>query len=124
MVELYYGDRNIRPLDILVGHNRIYDRGGIPPLLNAFDRIYTTVVTPLVLSETGLRSIIYDFLFSRQDQGRTYTDINPEEFQRLKQFYEVNRDSVIGLTQRFEDLVYPVPAPIWPEEMGGSSPLS
>jgi hypothetical protein len=125
MLELYYGDRTMRPLDILVSYNKTYDRGGIPPLLNTSDRIYTTVVTPLVLSETGLRHILYDFLFSHQDRGRTYTDINPNEFQRLKQFYEVNRDTVIGLTQRFEDLVYPVPAPIWPEEMtSGTSHLS
>lgn len=118
MVELYYGDRSLRPLDILIGFGRIYDGGGIPPLLNGYDRIYVTAVSPAVLTQAALRKILYDFAFNRHDFGRDYADIHPNEVQRLKHFYEANKDTVIGLTQKYEDLCYPMPGLAWPKEMG------
>lgn len=117
MLELYYGDRTLKPLDILVAFNRIYDRVGIPPLLNGRDRIYATVVSPINLTETQLRRILYDFAFTNQDTGRDYMHIHPDEFQRLKAFYAANAETVIGLNHKFEDLCYPLPSVVWPEEM-------
>jgi hypothetical protein len=118
MLELYYGDRGLQPLDILVAFSRIYARLGIPPLLDGNDRIYATAVTPLELNETQLRKILYDRIFNTQDRGRMYTDVHPNELARLKRFYAANQDTVIGLTQKYEDLCYPLPAPVWPAEMG------
>ena len=117
MMHLYYGDRDIRPLDILVGFSRIYSRMGIPHLLDGEESIYVTAVTPLVMSELSLRSILHDYLYNRHDVGRDYQDIHPNEIQRLKQFYASNRDTVMGLTRKYEDLVYPAPAIQWPDHM-------
>jgi len=117
MLELYYGDRTLNRLNILIGFNRIYSRGGIPHLLEGGDRIYMTVVTPLVLNQSGLRRILYDYLYNRHDFGRDYQDIHPNEIQRLKQFYAANQDTIVGLVRKYEDLVYPVPAISWPSEM-------
>jgi hypothetical protein len=117
MVTLYYGDPTLRRLEILIGFNRIYSRGGIPHLLEGGDRIYVTVVTPLVLSAHSLRLILHDYFFNRHDFGRDYKDIHPNEIQRLKSFYAANQDTVVGLVRKYEDLVYPVPAIHWPEGM-------
>ncbi|MBZ0291920.1 MAG: hypothetical protein K8L99_05060 [Anaerolineae bacterium] len=117
MVELYYGDRTIRRLEILIGFNRIYSRGGIPHLLEGGDRIYVTLVTPLVLSEKGLRTILHDYLYASHDFGRDYRDVHPNEIIRLKSFYDANRDNIVGLMRKYEDLVYPLPGIAWPEEM-------
>jgi len=116
-MELYYGDRDIGPLDILVGFSRIYSRMGVPHLLDGEESIYVTAVTPLVMSEHSLRSILHDYLYNRHDVGRDYQNIHPNEIQRLKQFYEANQNTVIGLTQKYEDLIYPIPAIQWPEAM-------
>lgn len=117
MLEAYYGDRNLKPLDILIGFNRIYSRMGIPHLLEGWESIYVTVVTPLVLNEFSLRTILHDFLQNRHDIGRDYKDIHPNEIQRLKQFYAANQNTILGLTQKYEDLVYPLPAIQWPRMM-------
>jgi hypothetical protein len=109
MLEVYYGDRTLRRLDILVGFNRIYSRGGIPHLLEGGDRIYTTMVTPLVLNETSLRLILYDYLYNNHDFGRDYKDMHQSELDRLKNFYAANQNSVLGLMRKFEDLSYPDP---------------
>ncbi len=121
MVELYYGDRSMTPLDILIGFSRIYSRMGIPHLLDGEESIYVTAVTPLVLSQISLRSILHDYLYNRHDIGRDYQHIHPNEIQRLKGFYKANQDTVIGLTQKFEDLVYPVSKVEWPDSIEESA---
>ena len=118
MVEMYYGDRSMTPLDILIGFSRIYSRMGIPHLLDGEESIYVTAVTPLVLSQTSLRSILHDYLYNRHDVGRDYQNIHPNEIQRLKLFYKANADTVMGLTQKFEDLIYPVSKVEWPSSIG------
>lgn len=117
MLEMYYGDRSLRRLDILIAFNRIYSRVGLPHLLEGNDRIYLTVVTPLVMSQNALRRVLYDYLYNHQDPGRNYSDIHPNELYRLKRFYEANQETVVGLTKKFEDFCYPLPGPTWPAEM-------
>ncbi|MBN8621074.1 MAG: hypothetical protein J0L63_19330 [Anaerolineae bacterium] len=117
MLELYYGDRTMRPLDIMIGFSRLYVRPGIPPLLEGKDRIYATAVTPIAMSETAFRTMLWDFLYARHDMGRDYKDVHPNEFQRLKEFYEANRHTVVGLLKKYEDFCYPIPGPVWPENM-------
>jgi hypothetical protein len=96
---------------ILIAFNRTYSREGSPPLLEGSDRIYTTVVTPLVLSQTAPQNSVR-LLYNTQDSSRSYTDIHPNEVQRLKHFYIANQEIVLGLMEKHEDLVYPAPAPI------------
>jgi hypothetical protein len=107
MLELYYGDRNLRPLDILVGFSRFYSRMGVPYLLDGEESIYATAVTPLVLTEKSLRTILYDFLYNKSDRGRDYQFIKPNEIERLKEYNSANRNTVLGLSQKYESLVYP-----------------
>jgi hypothetical protein len=118
MLAAYYGDSTIRPIDILIGFNRIYSRMGIPHLLDGEESIYITVVSPIVLSALGLRAILHDHLFHRHDIGRDYQYIHPREVRRLKQFYAANRNTILGLTEKFDDLVYPASQVNWPEGKG------
>jgi len=106
MVELYYEDATMRPLDILIGFNRIYARMGVPTLLEGSEQIYTTLVTPLILSRKSLRSILYDHLFNQHDVGRDYKNIGQGELNRLREFYRSHEETIIGLSQKHENLVY------------------
>lgn len=117
MVEMYYGTRRMSKLNLLIAFNRLYSRIGIPPMLEGNDRIYMTVVTPLVLGERALRRILYDYLYNNQDAGRSYVNVHPNEIQRLKRFYDANQETIMGLTKKYEDFVYPLPGPTWPSEM-------
>jgi hypothetical protein len=117
MLEMYYGDRNMQPLNILVAFNHIYARLGIPPLLDGQDRIYAMPITPLILNRNTLRHIIYDYVYNRQDPSRSYKDLHPNEFRRLKHYYAANQGVAVGLTRKYEDLTYPVSSVVWPEEM-------
>jgi hypothetical protein len=111
MVELYYEDHTIKPLDILIGFNRIYARMGVPTLLEGSEQIYTTLVTPLVLGRRALRNILYDYLYHQHDAGRDYKNIQASEIHRLREFYNTHQETIIGLSRKHENLVYPAFGP-------------
>jgi hypothetical protein len=117
VVERYYGEPDVDRLDILVAFNRTYARLGIPPCLDGRDRIYTTVVTPLVLTAPMLRRILYDHLFHSQDRGRDYLDLGARQHERIKSFYAGNRETVMGLTTELDGLCFPKPSVRWPREL-------
>lgn len=117
LVTVYYGEPDVGRLDILVAFNRTYARLGIPPCLDGQDRIYTTVVSPLVLTAPMLRRILYDHLFRSQDRGRDYLDLGPRQHQRIKAFYAQNRETIMGLTTQLDGLCFPSPSVRWPREL-------
>jgi hypothetical protein len=117
LVERYYGEPDVRRLDILVAFNRTYARLGIPPCLDGQDRIYTTAVSPLVLTASMLRRILYDHLFRDQDRGRDYLDLDERQHRRIKTFYAHNREAIMGLTIERDGLCFPSPAIHWPREL-------
>jgi hypothetical protein len=106
MVELYYEDATMKPLDILVGFNRIYARMGVPTLLEGAEQIYTTLVTPLILNCKSLRNILHDYLYNQHDVGRDYKNIQSSELHRLREFYRNHEETIIGLSRKQDSLVY------------------
>jgi hypothetical protein len=109
MLELYYGDRSLKPLNILVAFNRTYGRMGIPTLLEGEEQIYTTLITPMVMSETVLRRILYDYVFNQHDPSRNYHNLDAGALQTLKRYYTDNENHVLGLTEKRGHLVYGMP---------------
>lgn len=120
VVERYYGEPDVGRLDILVAFNRTYARLGIPPCLDGQDRIYTTVVTPLVLTAPMLRRILYDRLFRSQDRSRDYLDLGARQHERIRSFYARNREAIMGLTTQIDGLCFPTPSIRWPRELQGA----
>jgi hypothetical protein len=111
MVELYYEDSTMKPLDILIGFNRIYARMGVPTLLDGAEQIYTTVVTPLILGRKSLRNILHDHLYNQHDAGRDYKNIQSNELHRLREFYRSHEETIIGLSRKHDSLVYAALSP-------------
>jgi hypothetical protein len=117
LVARYYGEPDVEPIDFLVAFNRIYARLGIPPYLDGRDRVYATAVSPLALTRTMLRRVLYDYLYNAQDRGRDYLDLSDRQLARLKSFYAANGETVVGLTRSIEGLCYVLPSVAWPEDM-------
>ncbi|MDX1838559.1 hypothetical protein DIZ81_11375 [Legionella taurinensis] len=110
MVELYYDDKALGELNILICNGRFYGRTGIPPLMGnlSSERIYATAVSPLLMTPTVLRRILYDYLYVNPPQGVHYRDISQDDLLRLKVYYEANKDKLLGLTQEYGQFIYPL----------------
>lgn len=117
MVEMYYDDRDLGELNILICNGRFYGRTGFPPLLGNLnsDRIYTTAVSPLLMTPTLLRRILYDYLYVNPPQGIHYRNISQDDLLRLKVYYQANKDKLLGLTQQYGQFVYPFEELVWPD---------
>lgn len=93
----YYGETNT-DTPLFIGNNKPSIGGQLPPFLSPGD-LYFTVSPTLYLNQTVWRNILFDHLFARQVTYRNYTDIDPDALRELREFYQTNQSSVIGVGQ-------------------------
>jgi hypothetical protein len=119
VVEAYYGEP-LKPVDIFIGFNRSRTAVLMPPLLGDRADLYFTVGLSFDFGEAQLRSILYDHLFARRGWHRDYGDLPEGTFERLQDFYALNRDHVLGLGRRDEDAAvwHPLPQVVLPQGWG------
>ena len=121
LIRLYYGygddEEPVPPVDVFISFNRTRTAGLMPPLLEGRADLYFTVGLSYDFSGRQLRSILYDHLFARRGRHRDYSQLPPEAFSQLQEFYQWNRDRVIGLGQRYESgaVYHPTPQVRMPE---------
>ena len=100
LLEMYYGE-NIPPVSFFItaAKPRVFD---MPLVTNGREDLYFTVAPSPYLSETQLRDILYDHLYSRPKQEISYDELEPEEWANLRQFYESHRHKTLGVGTRQE----------------------
>ena len=98
---LYYGEP-VDPVDIYVSFNRTRTATLMPPLLDSQADLYFTVGLSFDFDLPEFRSILYDKLFARKGQHRDYSELSPDAFAELRDFYQMNKGQVLGLGRRYE----------------------
>ncbi|WP_420643760.1 hypothetical protein [Candidatus Leptofilum sp.] len=98
LLEMYYGE-SIPPVDFFItaAKPRAFD---MPLVTNGREDLYFTVAPSPYLNETQLREILYDHLYTRPKKESDYKDFEPETWQALRQFYEVNKNKTLGIGTR------------------------
>ncbi|MFZ0549111.1 MAG: hypothetical protein WAM60_26930 [Candidatus Promineifilaceae bacterium] len=108
IVAAYYGEP-VAPVDIFIGFDRpaTFD---MPLIATGKEDLYFTISPSPYLDQQGLRSILYDHLFSRH-VSEHYPELSAESWQTLADFYARNRNHVLGLGKRSKDgsFWYPLP---------------
>jgi len=105
VIEHYYGTY-IEKADIFIGFEKfnVFDY----PLLGwGEESLYYTVAPSLYMSEMQLRNILYDYIYLRPVQDPDYFTMPSEDFETMRQFYEVNRDVTFGVGEMRGGIWYP-----------------
>jgi hypothetical protein len=95
LCEAYYG-RALEHVDIFISNNKLSVAGMRPPLMTLGD-LYFTVAPTLYLNRKQWRHILYDHLFARRGHYRDYRTLQPEVFEEMRSFYQVNLETVQGV---------------------------
>lgn len=107
LVRIYFGFDAL-PIDILIRSNEVRPSGGLTPLLTTHGTQLYFPVSPGILSfsEKVIRSIIYDYLFSRVLSKGTYDHrpITTKQSKEIRNFYFGSKDVVLGLGRRVGDI--------------------
>ena len=108
LVEAYYGEY-VEPVDLFIGFERpaAFD---MPLVATGNEDLYFTVSPSLYLDARTLRAILYDHLYSRR-VSETYTELSPQDWQALAEFYRMNRDHVLGLGRKHSSASFWYPLP-------------
>jgi undecaprenyl diphosphate synthase len=112
-IEMYYGEL-VDEVDFFIRPTILRDSDIQPPLISGNKTQMYFPISPFVsISEETFREIIYDLLYSRTI---TYglDDYNPNEISEfekewLKNYYKMNKSSIIGIGKKIGNLWIPLP---------------
>jgi hypothetical protein len=69
--------------------------------------LYFTVNPSLYLSQHQLRSILFDYLYTRCAPEPDYEDLSKEAIEEMRQFYKSNGESAFGVGVLRDGIWYP-----------------
>ena len=95
LIEQYYGEY-VEKADIFIGFEKfnVFD---YPMLGWGEESLYFTVAPSLYLNGRQLRNILYDFIYLRPVQDPDYFTMPEEDFENMRQHYEINREATFGV---------------------------
>lgn len=116
LIELYYGEY-LPPLDIFIGFDK-FCTFDTPLITTGSEDLYFTVSPSLYLTETQLREILYDHLYTRRAEETDYSDMTSSDWDIMRRFYDANRGKTLGIgaKQPRGEFWYPLPQVTLPEE--------
>lgn len=106
LIELYYGEY-IEKANIFIGFEKfnVFD---YPMLSWGEESLYFTVAPSLYMNERQLRNILYDYMYLRPIQDPNYFNMPTEDFEAMRRFYEVHRETTFGIGEMHGGIWYPV----------------
>ena len=115
LTEMYYGEY-IPPADIFISSGKLHT-SDMPLMTTGTEQLYFSVAPSLYLSQTQLRNILYDYLYTRRKERSDYEAMQPKDWAELRQFYQANLDKTLGIGAKREpwDMWYPLPQVILSE---------
>jgi tuberculosinol/isotuberculosinol synthase len=114
VVAQYYGE-DIDPATIFIGFDKfsVFDY----PLINlGEENLYFTVAPSLYLDESQLRNILYDHIFLRHAEELDYAQMSRQNLLTMRNFYQANRESTMGIGELRDGIWYPLPQVVLPPE--------
>jgi tuberculosinol/isotuberculosinol synthase len=107
LIELYYGEP-LPPVSLFITSGK-FNVFGMPLLDSDDTSLYFTVAPSPFLTEQQLRAILYDHLYSRRSSARSdYADLTPDKVDRMRAFYELHRETTLGIGVVRAGTWYPV----------------
>jgi tuberculosinol/isotuberculosinol synthase len=98
IVEAYYGEF-VSPASLFIGFDRFW-AFDYPLLSTGSEDLYFTVAPSPYLTQTQLRSILFDHLYLRRQKEPDYESVPPADWGWMRGYYTQNRGRVFGVGQR------------------------
>jgi len=95
LIEKYYGEY-IEKADIFIGFEKfnVFD---YPMLGWGEESLYFMVAPSLYMNQNQIRNILYDYVYLRPVQDPDYFMMSTEDFEKMRKYYEVNREVTFGV---------------------------
>lgn len=105
IIEAYYGEY-VAPVAFFLGFDQ-FSAFDMPLLATGREDLYFTTSPTPYLTERQFRTILFDHLYARK--GETdYSDFTPDDWARMRRFYEANRENTLGVGINVRGIWYPL----------------
>jgi adenosine tuberculosinyltransferase len=95
LIEMYYGEP-LPPVNLFITSGK-FNAFGMPLLATDDTSLYFTVAPSPYLTESQLRAMLYDHLYSRRSSAKaSYSDLAQDEFDTMRAFYQTYRETTLG----------------------------
>lgn len=98
LVKLYYGE-HVAPVDLFIGFDK-FSAFDMPLLSTGEEDLYFTVAPSPYLTQRQLRVILHDHLYVRPEQRTDYSDLAPDDWALMHDFYHANLEKTQGVGAR------------------------
>ncbi len=95
LIEMYYGEY-VDPVSFFIGFDKftVFD---MPLISTGEEDLYFSVSPSPYMTQTQLRAILYDHLYTRRTAEPDYKLLDPEHMKRIRDFYLSNQDIALGV---------------------------
>jgi tuberculosinol/isotuberculosinol synthase len=94
LVRKYYGE-DVPPVSLFIGFDK-FSAFDMPLLSTGAEDLYFSVSPSPYMTETQLRTILYDHLYLRTIPEPEYTKLSPDQLDWLRDYYRRNQNTVLG----------------------------
>lgn len=112
IITAYYGTY-VEPVDLFLGFDK-FSAFDMPLLALGSEDLYFTVSPSLYLTQTQLRTILYDHIYTRKEFDE-YRDMTRLEWEYMRDFYSTNLGNTLGIGVKKGNIWYPLPQVQLPE---------
>ncbi|MBN1890873.1 MAG: hypothetical protein JW850_22955 [Thermoflexales bacterium] len=109
IVEVYYGE-HVETVDIFIGFDK-FAAFDMPLVATGNEDLYFSIAPSPYITQTQLRAILYDHLYTRRETEPNYLSMATDEWNMMREFYHANRDAALGIGARQERGGYWYPLP-------------
>ncbi len=106
IVESYYGEY-VDPISLFIGFDKL-SAFDMPILATGAEDLYFTTSPTPYLTKPQLRMILFDHLYARKGEPE-YDQFKLEDWERMRAFYETNKENTLGVGHKIAGVWYPLP---------------
>ena len=113
LIKLYYGE-SVEEVDFFIRPTVMRDSDIQPPLISGRKTQFYFPISPILsFNENMYKEILYDLIFSRlitlSKKQWKMENLNKNQLEYLKEYYSLNKSSIIGIGKRVGNLWIPLP---------------
>ena len=105
LIRRFYGE-DLSPVSLFIGFDKfsVFD---MPLLTSGEEDLYFSVSPSPYMTDHQLRAILYDHLYVRRTREPDYTKLSRQELGWLREYYQRNKDSALGVGRLKFNLWFP-----------------
>ena len=116
LIEMYYGEY-VPPANLFISSGKPHT-SDMPLMTSGREQLYFSVAPAFYLDQMQLRTILYDYLYTRTAKRSDYKTLQPQDWAQMRQFFQANLGKTLGVGAKKKEwnMWHPLPQVTVPKD--------